>query len=1726
MSPFRPRVAAGLALFGAVLAVTLTADAQPRVAVTGTVPGGKKGKEKDDRDWNEAIFLPVEREAKNKIDAVNKYLTGKEQITPKLWEDIISVLQGLLDDPADKFVEIDGKGNKVSVKKEVNRIIGTFDDDGRQFYQRLVGPTADQKYKQAEDENDMLLMAEVSTRYLHTKAGAAATIRIGTWHLDRGRYAQAANAFRLFLLRNPKDKLDAPLLFKAALAYKRQAASDPTFAKEAQRYWDLFEQASNKGQVGIGSKSFTYEQLKAEYDKAVAVGHKTFHSEWGLFRKDPSNNGVGQGGTPFLEPKFTYPYSNPTDDFRYEEKKAGFEILKDRTDKALKLMDQKGLAPIPGVFPVASAGKVVFRGLDGVYCIATREDKSADPPIKPGELLWKTEVEQTNSPTGLWQMAKDLGSRSMFDQFLAQYTASGPHSILIENPLIGSLSHDGTNVYFVDDIAVPPHPAQWQQAMFNGMPVSFGVFNDAASFSRLKAVNLETGKLVWKIGDRTQGGPPGGFAGGPGFGGPVAIDPRTGQPVPPKEEAPKAPVKETTETLLSDCFFLGPPLPLAGKLYVAIEKDGDLRLVCLDPTKMEKTTRDPQHPQEIPSLVWSQVLGQPNGRLPQDSFRRYQCIHLAYADGILVVPTNAGAVLGIDLFSHSLVWAANYKSNKTARPMMDENMMPGGGRFRGGIQPNMGGGALAYETSRERWHAGCPIIAGSKVVYTAFDSDTIECVDLHDGRPVWKTPVPRQEGDQYVAGVFDDKVMIVGKGYVRFHSLANGAQIKDAIPTGIPTGIGAATKDLYFVPIKAAKDKSNEPGIVAIDTKTMQVKGTSRSRKKEPAGNLLFYEDDVLSVTPAAVSSYPQLDTRIKDTQERLAKNYKDPQGLLDLAMLEHDDGRLVPAIDNYRKCLANKPTEDLRGKAREKLFEAITELLQNDFGAGEKMLPEYLELCKVEVPADATEAQKKLLGEEELRRHSNYYCLVAKGKETQGKLLDAFDNYMKFGTLVGNKEMVSVIDEPNTNARPDVWARGRIQNMIRKATPAQKRPLENRVVEEWKKVKDTDDLEKLRGFVKVFGGMFEAGTDAKIALADKLAASGSEDDAREAEYMLLAVRDGEDELSSAKATEALARLYIRKGLLDDAVGMYAELGKQHAKTVVRDGKTGSEFFNDLITDKRFLPYLEPPTTTWTYTKLKGSETTSGGGYSGRGTGMDIEMPADVLPFFKRHRLVVDMNNRSGQGSAIKVIDRVTGEDKYTSPGFGFLQWQQTFQQQNIPYKFVQVKGHVAVVTAHGSHPQTGLPIAKVYAFDVADKKKLWELDMFGTNPNMAVLQQQQVNQQMEADGLRLTYADGWSTKVGQTWVVEATYTVVLTKDGLVAKDNARGTVLWTKSNVSPRTNMIGDGEFVFLYDTNPDGAVSPVRCYRAADGVEVTVPDSSAAFTNVKRAKFYGRKVLAFDDEPGKKAVRLYDLFTGKDLWKRDLGADGWMLRSEDDDYTGFVTTGGDVIVLNAADGKELFKGKLDPKAMGKHLEKVHEAMLFADPQRFFVVLNRPHDGANARGGFQPVFTQAIRSVRVNGTMYAFDRTNSKRLWYTDEQLDDQNISLEQFSDLPIIIAASQYQKFAANGNFEGQFMHFVALDKATGKLKFAKQGVSQGQYHSIVTDPRAGTIEVFNYSNHRIKFVPDDGKTVGSTDGAGGAAAPTTPAVPAAAVGAVQIRVAVPAVAVPPPPPVPPKK
>jgi hypothetical protein len=141
------------------------------------------------------------------------------------------------------------------------------------------------------------------------------------------------------------------------------------------------------------------------------------------------------------------------------------------------------------------------------------------------------------------------------------------------------------------------------------------------------------------------------------------------------------------------------------------------------------------------------------------------------------------------------------------------------------------------------------------------------------------------------------------------------------------------------------------------------------------------------------------------------------------------------------------------------------------------------------------------------------------------------------------------------------------------------------------------------------------------------LVATNNEEEIREAENILLSLKSLDEEVPAAQAIEALARLYIRKGLLDDAVSLYAELGKHFANIKVRDGKTGGDFFNELITDKRFLPYLEPLRSSWSNTKLK-AEVIQNTFNQTPQQSFTIEPEGNAIPFFNRNRVVMEKASR------------------------------------------------------------------------------------------------------------------------------------------------------------------------------------------------------------------------------------------------------------------------------------------------------------------------------------------------------------------------------------------------------------------------------------------------------------------------------------------------------------------
>ena len=141
-------------------------------------------------------------------------------------------------------------------------------------------------------------------------------------------------------------------------------------------------------------------------------------------------------------------------------------------------------------------------------------------------------------------------------------------------------------------------------------------------------------------------------------------------------------------------------------------------------------------------------------------------------------------------------------------------------------------------------------------------------------------------------------------------------------------------------------------------------------------------------------------------------------------------------------------------------------------------------------------------------RRQRLYLYLLARGREGQGRLGEAFDNYISLANMGEAKSLLEMPDEPNVRMRPDVWAHGRIEAMIRRSSnSAARKSLEQRVNKEWDAVKSSNDLKKLRDFVAVFGPYFASGAEAQFLLSDKLLETNKEADVREAQTYLAQLR-------------------------------------------------------------------------------------------------------------------------------------------------------------------------------------------------------------------------------------------------------------------------------------------------------------------------------------------------------------------------------------------------------------------------------------------------------------------------------------------------------------------------------------------------------------------------------------------------------------------------------------------
>jgi hypothetical protein len=239
----------------------------------------------------------------------------------------------------------------------------------------------------------------------------------------------------------------------------------------------------------------------------------------------------------------------------------------------------------------------------------------------------------------------------------------------------------------------------------------------------------------------------------------------------------------------------------------------------------------------------------------------------------------------------------------------------------------------------------------------------------------------------------------------------------------------------------------------------------------------------------------------------------------------------------------------------------------------------------------------------------------------------------------------------------------------------------------------------------------------------------------------------------------------------------------------------------------------------------------------------------------------------------------------------------------------------------------------------------------------------------------------------------------------------------------------------------------------RAQDGVTVPVPDFGSLY--VRRVRTLGRCLLLHEDDPqGGKVLRLYDVQTGADIWRKSFSAGSLVIRSEDTGFTGVLEKDQSVTFLDARSGRVLFQSIVQ----AEHAQKLQSAALVTDRDHFYLALSRaPENGLS----WDSSAGSGMRSLTLNGPLYAFQRASGKLAWVCDF-LPHQALLLEQLQDLPLLLFTASYHKMGANGNLERQGVRVTGVDKRTGKLLYDKEFNPGLAFQTLRADPQAGVIEL----------------------------------------------------------------
>lgn len=1048
------------------------------------------------------------------------------------WQAALEWAQTLLAQEEDSVSRVDN--GWVSVREQAMRLMLRIPEDVLRGFRQRIGAEAARRLDEAEESGRIDRLAHIAMRFLVLEQGQSAAQRLAVRHLDRGEFALATRWFRWLDDAKASITRERHWQLQAALAAK-QAGDKDSAEKWLKKNSPNIEEGSasrptlDDEQIEMGGTKIRVNDWWSALPGRVVA--QTAPAEWPMFFGAANRAALSRGGEPLLLPRWRQPLTQ-------------MQPLQRQIEMLVEDMHDQNRATISVCQPLLVNGCVVLRTLGGVQVF----------DVETGRALWSTAERFTAEDLlgpGQTQPTYSSGNRVIrvvngvrqVDYSNTNWEQHPIAQLLFANGNFGALSSDGRQLFSVEDDTFVMQ--QMQMYWGNNDPSKQDALRRSWTSNKLVSYDLRNGRPLWAVGGSES--------------------------------------SEAFQPELPGVFFFGAPVADGHELFVIGERDGEIRLFCLQA--------------ETGKPLWTQLLATAETVISRDIARRQFVAQVSISDGLVICPTTVGWLAAVDRASRQLRWVHRYSApqvNNPRRGMVGQpvtQLMPWG----------------------QRWLPSAPVVVGDAVVYTPqelFDelqtrTTNIVCLGLHDGARRWLKP---KENWLALNGVADGKVLLLGQTSIGALSLTNGDSAWNLAITpntdGVPSGLGAIAGDRWHVPLSSGQ-------VWTLSLKDGSRTGRQWANTGTRLGNLALYRGGVISAHPAGLTCFEQRESIAEQIRQRQQRDPDDVFALLTEASILQLEHKSNDAWGLLKRVKPDTLSAELRPRYLDALREVLSDVIPQDPSklAGDRTA----ELATFEKwltePDDQLQAKRLRIEHQQLKAHQT---------GDRKLLLDTLELLLQLSR--DESEQVLVLSgSPAIAVRLDAWVEGQLLLLWGSVKDEKRADVDARIVEEIQSRSRSTPAERRRVL-----DLFAFHPATRELRWQEIEHAISERDVSRAELTLLRLVEGQDSLEAARAWQRLVELYRSLDLKDDAAAAGQQLSRLNDAKFA-DGSTAKQWVEKEVEAGRLARTTVSHAPDWSTLEFKMQRSM---GYQGNAEQvLECTLPDARWPFFTAQRFQYQMLN-------------------------------------------------------------------------------------------------------------------------------------------------------------------------------------------------------------------------------------------------------------------------------------------------------------------------------------------------------------------------------------------------------------------------------------------------------------------------------------------------------------------